>query len=415
MKKATWFIFLLIIIASCLNDPDCFRINSNVIGISFRVMGTGKSDTLRMYGVTTQNTDSTFYRNTAATGIGIPLDFTTTESEYLFQTTRGDYSIALKYDVNVQFVSEDCGSKYVLENLETTGHTFDSIRLVSRTPGTTAGGNIEIFRCPRTDTMAVAFRQLTLSGTTKSSQALVVETNGITPDFTGETLYGGEKVSIVYLPVNLDVDKHAMVIDFDQVEGGLRKLDLNYTLTETQRYRPCGVQIFASEMIINAVESQYAFDSVGFVLNETNSSIRSVLDPFDPMINIYRCPDLDIAGIYFRNRQDRADSTVSLKSVTVNFQTTNYAPTEPTTFIRVPLNKSATNTTVTIEYQTGKIETLVLSYTATPITRFRVACSDQNTLFTNLAVVAQGTTLVGSQVPNASLQSIPTRNIEIFP
>lgn len=413
MKKTTWFIFLLIIIASCLNDPDCFRLNSNIIGISFRVMGTGKSDTLRMYGVTAGNTDSIFYRNTQATGIGLPLDFTTTETQYVFKTTRGDDTIAFRYNVNVQFVSEECGSKFVVENLDTTMYSFDSVRVVSRTPGTTAGGNIEIFRCPRTDTMAIAFRQLTLSGITESSQAMAVETNGITPDFTGEELYADQKVSIIYLPVNLDLDKKKMVITFDQVENGLRKLDLSYTLTEVKRYRMCGIQTFASAMVINPVEAQFAFDSVGFVLNDDNAQIRSVLDPFDPMINIYRCPELDVAGLYFRKRNDSADSLVSLKSVTVDFLATNFAPTAETTFVRVPLNKEATTTTVTIEFQTGRKETLTLSYTATPTSRFRVACSDQNRLFSNLAVST--TTFIDTDVSKSDLQSIPTRNIEIFP
>ena len=47
MKRTGWFIFFLILAASCLDDPDCFQLNNNYLGISFYVMGSGGADTLK--------------------------------------------------------------------------------------------------------------------------------------------------------------------------------------------------------------------------------------------------------------------------------------------------------------------------------------------------------------------------------
>jgi hypothetical protein len=410
MKKATWFIFLLIIIMSCLNDPDCFRLNQNIVGISFRVMGSSKSDTLRMYEIAATNTDDLFYENTEATGIGLPLDYTTTQTQFVILSTRGYDTISFSYEVDAQFVSEECGSKFAVKNLAVIpGYSFDSMRVINPHAGTTAGGNIEIFRCPRTDTMAIAFRQLTLSRGTSSSQSLFVGTNGITPEFTGETLYENQSVSVIYLPVNLN--DTLMVVNFDQVENGARQLILSYKLIDTVRYRPCGRQIFPESMVINPVSPELSFDSVGHAL-ENGVRIKSVRDPFDPMINIYRCPELDIAGIYFRNRGGTRDSTVSLTNVTVDFQETNYAPADSTNFVRVPLNKNNTATTVFFTFENGDTKTITFRYRTVQHTRYKNACSDQNTLFSNIVIGASE--FPDGKVVQPALQSIPTKNIEIF-
>ena len=55
--------------------------------------------------------------------------------------------LQLTYLSQVQFVSEDCGEKFVLSRLRVGEHSFDSVRLVVDVP-TQAGNtiNIEIFQ-----------------------------------------------------------------------------------------------------------------------------------------------------------------------------------------------------------------------------------------------------------------------------
>ncbi len=46
MKKLGWFTFFLIFFASCLDDPDCYQLHNDIVGVTFRVMGTGKGDSV---------------------------------------------------------------------------------------------------------------------------------------------------------------------------------------------------------------------------------------------------------------------------------------------------------------------------------------------------------------------------------
>ena len=46
MKKLGWFAFFLLFFGSCLNDPDCYQLHNDFVGVTFRVMGTGKGDSV---------------------------------------------------------------------------------------------------------------------------------------------------------------------------------------------------------------------------------------------------------------------------------------------------------------------------------------------------------------------------------
>ena len=46
MKKLGWFAFFLVFFASCLDDPDCYQLHNDIVGVTFRVMGTGKGDSV---------------------------------------------------------------------------------------------------------------------------------------------------------------------------------------------------------------------------------------------------------------------------------------------------------------------------------------------------------------------------------
>ncbi len=81
----------------------------------------------------------------------------------------GTKTVHLDYRVQTQFVSEDCGSRFILSDLQAPWNRsdFDSVRVVSSIPGSAAGGvNIEIYRCPEPEFIGVAFYQLYMEGET---------------------------------------------------------------------------------------------------------------------------------------------------------------------------------------------------------------------------------------------------------
>lgn len=414
MKRASWFTFLVLLSISCLDSPDCFELNYNLIGISFKVMGTGKPDTLRFDNIRLSGTDSIFIPSETATALGLPLDFTHDQTTFFFSGYRGKDTLEINYKVNTQFVSDDCGSRFVLTDLNFLKATFDSVRIISRTAGNQVNANLEVYRCPRTDTMAIAFRQLTVSSTgARSSQAIPFALESVTPDFTGQPLYVNQNASIIYLPVNMVDSK--MLLNFVLKGGTPKELNLDYRLLiDTVRYAACGPQTFADSMRILLSPNNIPFDSVSFVRDERNRQITSVRDPFDPMINIYKCPQTNIAGIYFRKAAGGAD-TVYVDDVRVDGASVPLA-SSLMTFINVALNPTGSSTTVTFYFQSGETKSITINHTRTSRRNFS-ACGVQNN-YTDLELAATDFDTVGIEkeikIPVADLQSIPTKNIEII-
>jgi len=72
MKKAVWFTFLAAIAISCLNNPDCFRLNNGEFGINFRVMGFGADNSV-VDSATIEGTNI-YAKSEVPSSIGLPLD-----------------------------------------------------------------------------------------------------------------------------------------------------------------------------------------------------------------------------------------------------------------------------------------------------------------------------------------------------
>jgi hypothetical protein len=242
MKKASWFIFFLILAVSCLDEPDCYQLNNNIVGITFRVMGSTKVDTVALWGVDIQGSDSIFMDTVLATGIPLPLNYTRDETDITFRFVGASYFMKLGYQSRTQFVSEDCGSRYELSDLALLEYDFDSARVINKSPGKTAASNIEVFRCPVTDIVTLSFRDLYISGRTKTSKFVSVPLDGINADFTGTVFYPDSRTATVYLPV--DVSKTQTSFVFYYQNGESHSITLNYrTRTET-RYEQCNTQTF---------------------------------------------------------------------------------------------------------------------------------------------------------------------------
>lgn len=411
MKKPTWFIFSLLLIISCLDQPDCFRINNDIVGISFKVMGTGDPDTVALLGVQLSGTDSVFSDSTLVTTLGLPLNYTTDETNITFNTPDITWNMRLKYLVSTQFVSEDCGERYVLSQLEVLEHNFDSVKLVNASPGKTASSNIEVYRCPVTDVMDIVFRELTYNITSEvtSSSIVAVYLTSVTDDYSTNTYYPDSRTASVYLPV--DLAKNATTFTFNFADGTTKKLALDYTLTTVERYKPCGEQTFVSKMNIAAGSD---FDSASFV-TESDVPRRTILDPVEPMINLYKCPVTNMAGVSFKQRRGSSviQDTVILKNVSVDFPASIFYPNETLQSVNVPLNPNADQTVITFELDTGTeivTRTITVSYTTSTETLFD-RCGP-NVLFTGLEVVSEDFDTV--TVADDELHSLPIINLEVI-
>src|SRR5882672_7379821 len=168
MKKAIWFTFLAAFAISCLDNPDCFRLNNSEFGINFRVMGFGADnktlDSARIDGT------NIIVVSTIASSIGLPLDPLSDTLRYIFKWTddRID-TLLMGYTSQIQFVSADCGERHVFDGLTVLKNSFDSISVYSTKPSNPSSVNIQIFRCADPNLFGVSFKHRLTSTTTKDS------------------------------------------------------------------------------------------------------------------------------------------------------------------------------------------------------------------------------------------------------
>src|SRR5690606_19388570 len=189
-KVALYAIFALLAL-SCLDEPDCYNLNNNVIGIAFRKIADNKADTVAIIGITVNGSDSLFHETKLATGVELPVNVLDDEVEFVFQLAGLDGPITrtlrTSYKSRIQFVSEDCGERFIISDLRLEDHDFDSVRLVNDQPGREVTPNYGIYRCPITNRMKISFRQL---GTVDSvGAAMDVFLDGISSDFSALVLY----------------------------------------------------------------------------------------------------------------------------------------------------------------------------------------------------------------------------------
>lgn len=146
VKKSAWVLVFFLLASACLDEPDCFSLNNYVIGISFRKLTDSSADTVGFTGIRVTEPPIIFAGDTVSK-VYLPLNYFEDETTFLFDNPDGTQVLRLGYTSLAQFVSENCGERFVLSDLKVLEYAFDSVRVVntipSRDPGTT---HIEIFQ-----------------------------------------------------------------------------------------------------------------------------------------------------------------------------------------------------------------------------------------------------------------------------
>ena len=147
VKKLAWLLVLTVITAACLDEPDCFNLNNDVIGISFKKLEDSSTDTMSLVAYGVVEPPLLAGLDTAISRTYMFLNYFEDETTYFFETSDTLHLLRLGYISQAQFVSENCGEKFVLSRLRVLESSFDSVRLVRDTP-TSDGGTVhlEIFQ-----------------------------------------------------------------------------------------------------------------------------------------------------------------------------------------------------------------------------------------------------------------------------
>ncbi len=143
----------LLVLAACLDDPDCVRNADTALVIQFKRLLDGKNDTLIFYRVEAAGTDSIFYGQQpdeldtllgSVMLLAINPNAVTTEFTFFFPVA--ERTLVVEYNRSARFISEDCGSEVSLSGLKVASTSFDSVRVVNPVLSKNRTVNIEIYR-----------------------------------------------------------------------------------------------------------------------------------------------------------------------------------------------------------------------------------------------------------------------------
>lgn len=152
MKNWCWILFVMIIVSSCLDDPDCVRTADTALVINFKRLSDNKADTVILYSISAVGTDSIFYKSTEPDELDtlngsalLSVNPYADETLFKFLFPLEQKTLRVGYKSVTRFISEECGSErnqYDLTILETQ---FDSVRVVNPALSANRTPNIEIF------------------------------------------------------------------------------------------------------------------------------------------------------------------------------------------------------------------------------------------------------------------------------
>lgn len=241
MKRLSWFVAFCLIAFSCLDEPDCFQLNNNVIVLNFKILGGG-TDSYPVVSVHTPDVDTVFLENEVlASGVSLPLNPYSTTTRYTFLGYDVPRDLVLSYKSQVQFVSADCGERYVFSGLQAAG-AFDSIRVVNSTPTSPVSSNIDVFRCPRTNVMGVSFTENVIVST--------VSIEGFGP------LYEvNDTITSLVLPLN--PERRETVFQFTLGDGSERRLAVLYSTVPKPLFKVCGMQTIINDLAVNSEKTNF--------------------------------------------------------------------------------------------------------------------------------------------------------------
>lgn len=427
MEKTSWFLFFIVFAVSCLDEPECYLLNNDKVGIYFRVMGSNQLDSanvtsLLINGNPTFVADSVPWQDLSdniLTGFAIPLNYFKSQTSVDMEVGGVPLNLLLDYQVQTQYVSEECGPRYVLSNLNGTATSadpkVDSVRVLNGSPSRdNTGRHIEIFRCPVTDTLLLTFYQLLLpSGTQAANRSRIASRplESVVVD-NAATLYAGERQATLRLPVDLNSSSTRYDFAFpDEEQQAVRNMTVQYNTTTVNRYRQCGTQTFVTDL---AIAENHSFDSVSIALDADEFPNRTLTDPYSRNINVYRCPPTNIIQFAFRRTPEGTTTPqatrVDIVEITDNYTDEVYYADSTTNVVQLPLNLNAGSTVFTFTFA-DRTDTITVTYNVGPPSRalFRKACADIRVI-SNINI-SSSTTL--TEVVNAAVAFPTVTNVNV--
>lgn len=237
IKRTLWFFVFALMAISCLDQPDCFSLNNNYVGVSFKKLSNRTADTIGITRVFLPEANVEFLPTAVVTSFDIPLNLYNNATSVLVEAGGAVYDLKMDYELKTQFVSEACGGRFLLSGLRAASESFDSIRVAVATPKSQniAGTNIEVFRCPNTSHLKLQF-------------AAAVTITTIEATHLGTLPGPAEAITSLVLPLNTDASESTFVFTFsDETE---KTMTVGYERVTDELFNACGEQVLISALAL---------------------------------------------------------------------------------------------------------------------------------------------------------------------
>lgn len=252
MKKITGYLLLLTLAVSCLDDPDCYQLNNNVLILNYKILG-GQNDQVPFIGIETPASDSVFNALTISGSARLPLNPTAEQMEFSIVDFYANHNLSFSYSRQIQFVSEECGERYYYSALNVLGHDYDSVRIVNSTPQpeTSGNANIEIYRCPRTNLAGIQFKQIINSQVVADTVVLLnVDVGFSTPIFVPN-----DTIQTINVPLNPNAATTTILFTLKTPTGSVTKsVTVTYARITKELFERCGVQTLFTDLDVSATD-----------------------------------------------------------------------------------------------------------------------------------------------------------------
>lgn len=118
---------LLILLASCLDEPDCISTASNKVAISLRRIAEDSARTVKFDRILVSGTDSVFYESDSLSFLHLPVNPATTETTFRFYYELKMDSLVLSYTRETKVVSPQCGAFNYFQELSVVSTSFGQV------------------------------------------------------------------------------------------------------------------------------------------------------------------------------------------------------------------------------------------------------------------------------------------------
>ncbi|HRI80633.1 MAG TPA: hypothetical protein PLR06_13970, partial [Cyclobacteriaceae bacterium] len=304
MKRIIWSGALSLLVLACLDSPNCGQSSNTLVGISFKTMFDGRSDTVALVKITASGTTNVYDSAKAVSFVSLPLNYIISSSIFKIQTVSRNYTLDLGFKTQPKFLTEDCPERIVLSDLSIRNQQgADSVKLISSEPSNPATNNITIYRCPHNYLLKLSFRQLYMD-TVKRGKLDTRAITSVTADFLG-TIYGAVSTNTLFLPLNLSSDRTQYTINF--ADGTTRNVYVSYQIALKTLFKTCSTQKFPYKLGIL---------SQNFELIQIRRD--SIYDPPKTNLETFRCPIPNQITAIFKNVAGTLVSD-TLKSITADY------------------------------------------------------------------------------------------------